>query len=142
MAVVNYTYGILTGGVVPNTSVWYRHCPDVEYTCNKQATIINRLWGSKRSTEAIGCGADLLIHMLQCSPEFSDYLKKYDPLNTYNDDLVVTDANILSDVIGFTDILNWADNIPHSDVRYPVLPAFTPMERITNALLCVLTMRG
>lgn len=142
MSAINYTYGILTGGVVPATSPWYRNCKNIQYTCQKQRELVNMLWGSGRSIEAIGCSTDAIIKLIQCDENFGRYIQEYDRLNTYDTSLIYTVGDIPGDTLSFRDLITWADRMPYSSPAYPIIPAQAAVVRITNALLSTLTLKG
>lgn len=141
MTKVNYTYGILTGGVVPPSSPWYRKCTGVTYTCKKQQDIFNDLLCNLDSADAIGCCADMLLKLLQCSEYYGDYLKQYDPINTYADDLPLPDS-IPDSTLDYQHLLRWADSVTYRSAEYPVSDSQPSVVRIVNALLSVLTLKG
>lgn len=141
MTKVNYTYGILTGGVVPQSSPWYRKCIGVTYTCKKQQELLSSLFSDMRNVDAIGCSADMLIKLLECSEYYSDYLTKYDPVNTYTDDLPIP-AEIPDNTLDYESLLTWTDNVTYRSDEYPVSSTQPGVVRIVNTLLSVLTLKG
>lgn len=143
MSKINYTYGILTGGAVPTSSMWYRNCKNIAYTCHAQKAAMAMLWGKDRSNDAIGCGADIMLRLIQCSDLYPEYVKEYDSVNTYSAD-IVSDSDIVvpEDCITMRDLTTWADSLLVNSSDYPVLPTMPPIERIINTIFCILTMRG
>ena len=117
MLTVNYTYGILTGGVVPVTSSWYRGVVG-EVSRNKiQKELLNALW-ENRNPEAIGIGTDFLISLMRCSEYWPNYISKYDSVNTY--DTKVGDyleAANRTDLLTYDNLLGWIEktSIPTSE---------------------------
>lgn len=142
MSRINYTYGILTGGMVPDTSVWYRNCKNIKYTCDKQYQAIHTLWGTNRSAQAIGCSVDAIIKLLQCDEQFGRYLNEYDIFNTYDTPITYNITDIPEDALTFATLVNWADKLQYVSATYPVVPAQPQVVRVTNALLSVLTLKG
>jgi hypothetical protein len=148
MSVLNYTYGILTGGAVGPGIIGYRKCDDVLYTSQKQKEAIDYLiYG--RDEVSISLGANMMIQLLECSDHFSAYINTYDPVNTYNTHNTVVDVTDVNtdlskiNTVSYTELLSWADNkVVATSEKYAIRPSDDGITRITNALFSVLTMKA
>jgi hypothetical protein len=141
MSIVNYTYGVLTGGIVDASSPWYRNSINVSYTCDKQRDVIKSLWGSSRSPEAIACSTDMLLKLLQCSEHYPRYIQDYDKLNTYT--TAVGRGELPPEgCLSFDELMRWTNNLDVRSDRFVVNTSQINIVNITNALYSVLTLRG
>lgn len=136
---VNYTYFILTGGIIPEDSIWYRGFFGNLSRNNIQGRTLKDLW-KERSTAAIGEGTEFIIRLLQCSEYWPDYAKEYDPVNTYDTALVKPVTTNYTDSLKYDELIAWSSsvNVPSSE-RYRA--SSSKVEKITSALYNVLTVK-
>lgn len=126
MSKVNYTFGVLSGG---KTGIRHSDCAPSE----TQHKLLMPLW---RKANDSGKLAELLIRFLRCSEQWPDYCHEHDSLNTYHIDVDLSDLDI-----SFSDIVAWADECAHLSDKYKVSKNQTAVDRVTNRLFGVLTIK-
>ena len=131
---INRAYGVLTNGVVPCDAPGYRYtdvkCPGVV------RSNVSALMGLA-PVEHRGVFANILIDLMRSSALWPDYVRKYDPNNTYQTE--VLEACVYEGLQGITfdDIVKWADSVTHRSEEFNKTKHDTAIDRVCNALFSV-----
>lgn len=126
MSNVNYTFGVLCGG---NTGIRYSNCLPTE----EQAKLLDPLWSKIGKSDK---SAEVLIRLLRCSEHWPKYCSTHDDTNTYHIDADLNEANVKFDAL-----VDWADKCTHLSSEFPVYKTQTAVDRVTNRLFGVLTIK-
>ena len=126
MSTVNYTFGVLSDGLLkPRFS---NSLPS-----SRQSELLKSLWDA---TDNKGNLAEFLIRFLRCSEHWPKYCQEFDQLNTYH-----IPVDLPEFVFKFSDLVKWADDCPHLSSDFPVNKNQTAIDRVTNRLFGVLTIK-
>ena len=136
---VNYTYGIITGGVVPSTSHWYRAFYNIPGRNKSQTEAFGGLWGT-RSPDSIGAGSEFIINLMRCSEYWPDYIRQYDPVNTYDNKLTTPPTSVVQTPLTYAELLRWSKGsaVPYTE-KYSAKSS--SIEIIIAALYNALTVK-
>lgn len=136
---VNYTYFILTGGVIPESSIWFRGFYGDLSRNNIQGRALKSLW-KERSIPAVGEGTEFIIRLLKCSEYWPDYAKVYDPVNTYDTVLIKPIDVSYPDSLKYDELLTWSNDVnTTASERYRA--SSSNVEKIISSLYNVLTTK-
>lgn len=131
---INVAYGILTNGAVSPDDLGYRYsdarCPAV--VRSSVSAIMSKVPDNHK-----GVLAELLLSLMRTSSDWVTYVKKYDPLNTYQ--TTVIEDRVYEELKGltFSDIVKWADSVNTTMGEFTKTDHDTAIDRVCGALFYI-----
>lgn len=107
---INFIYGILTNGELPENTPFFRFSNVSRSVMSKAAvSYLNTLLSDDVDIRTRAATADSIIRILQSYDNYEQLINEIDPVNTYDVDCIVDDA---TRSVSFNAIYEWALKCP------------------------------
>lgn len=133
---INIAYGLLNNGRLQEGDTGFRYSDAVRPACTSQK--LSELTDGI-SDDCLGAFIELLLCIMRSSPKWSTYIRKYDPINTYQIDLHIGGTPLAQTPVSFDSLVKWADSVSLQSADFPRSIHDVPLDRLCSALFCVLS---
>lgn len=133
---INRAYGALTDGEVTSEDLGYRYS-DARRPRSTRSSINSLM--SLVPRKYLGIFANLLIELLRSSPKWVDYVRIWDPQNTYQTEVNSDELFLELKDLSFADLVTWADSVARNPDEFYRTQHDPAVDRVCMALFSVIT---